>query len=120
MGNIRISGLRVYGRHGVSARERTQNQPFDIDLTVEMDLAAAAASDDIADTLDYARLQERVVATVRSASFALLERLADAILESVLQDARVARAEITISKPNVLAGATPSITLSRVKTQTSP
>ena len=54
------------------------------------------------------------MAVVGGTSFALLERLAGAILEAVFEDDRVARAEVTLAKPHVLGGATPSVTLSRV------
>lgn len=113
MDRITLRGIRASGRHGVSPAERAQAQPFDVDLAVELDLGAASASDDIAETIDYARLHERVVAVVAGTSFALLERLARAILDVAFEDDRIARAEVTVSKPNVLDAATPSVTLAR-------
>lgn len=120
MDRITITGIRAYGRHGVSAKERAELQPFDVDVTVELNFAGAAASDDLADTLDYARLHERVVSTVASRSFALLERLARAILDVAFEDVRVTRAEVTVSKPQALAGATPSVTIARAGNHRSP
>ena len=117
---MRIAGIRAYGRHGVSERERASAQPFDVDLTVELDLSAAAAGDELADTLDYARLHERVVAAVTRESFTLLERLARAILDAAFEDERVTRAEVTVAKPNVLAGATPSVTIARANRRRAP
>ena len=113
MDRIALRGIRVSGRHGVSSQERAKAQPIDVDLAVELDLGAASAADDIAETIDYARLHERVVAVVAGTSFTLLERLARAILDAAFEDDRIARAEVTVSKPGVLDGATPSVTLTR-------
>jgi 7,8-dihydroneopterin aldolase/epimerase/oxygenase len=111
---IALRGVRAYGRHGVDASERAQPQPLDIDVMLEIDLRAAQASDDIAHTVDYAVLRERLMAVVASTSYALLERLAGDLLDELFDDRRVVRAEVTLSKPAILDGATPSVTLDRV------
>lgn len=110
---IALNDLRVYGRHGVSAGERDREQPLDLDVRIELDLSAAEHSDDLGDTLDYANLHQRAIHIVQSTSFALLERLAAEILRDIFRDARVARAHVRIAKPQLLAGATPSVMLSR-------
>ncbi len=111
MDTIAIRGIRAHGRHGARPGERDHAQAFDIDLELTADLTRARSSDALADTLDYQRLHARVVAIVGSTSFALLERLGEAILRDLLGDARVVNATITLAKPNLLAGATPSVTL---------
>jgi dihydroneopterin aldolase len=113
MDRIKLSGVRVHGRLGVTATERAAAQPLDVDLTIECDLSAASRSDEFAETIDYARLHARIVTVVAGASYALLERLARAILDAVFEDARVVGAEVTVAKPRVLDGATPSVTLAR-------
>ena len=110
---ISLRGVRAYGRHGANPGERDREQPFDLDVFIEMDLRAAQTSDDLSDTLDYARLHECVVGVVRSTSFVLLERLGGEILDAIFSDARVARAQVRLSKPSLLAGATPSVCLRR-------
>jgi dihydroneopterin aldolase len=110
---IALRGVRAFGRHGANPGEREQEQPFDLEIQVEMDLSAASHSDDLGDTLDYDRLHERVVGLVQSTSFELLERLGAEILREVFRDARVARAEVQIAKPQLLDGATPSVRLRR-------
>jgi dihydroneopterin aldolase len=110
---ITLTGVRAYGRHGANPGERDAEQPFDLDIRVEMDLTDAAISDNLGDTLNYAQLHERAVAIVESTSFALLERLAAEILNAVFRDARVVRAEVSIAKPELLDGATPSVRLRR-------
>src|SRR5690606_19011639 len=53
---IRLTGLTVFGRHGVFAHEREDGQDFTIDLRLRVDLADAAASDDVTDTVHYGEL----------------------------------------------------------------
>lgn len=115
MGRINLRGIRAFGRHGANPGERDNPQPFDIDLTIELDLARAQATDNLEDTLDYAALHAKVVDTVAATSYALIERLAAQILDVVLQDERVAQAKITIAKPAILDGATPSISISAMQ-----
>ncbi len=114
---IAVRGIRAYGRHGANPGERDFAQAFDIDLELDVDLAAARASDDLADTLDYAALHGFVVRTVGERSHHLLERLGEEILTEVLRDRRVLAVRLTIAKPRLLAGATPSVTL---RAQRSP
>jgi 7,8-dihydroneopterin aldolase/epimerase/oxygenase len=117
MDRITLSGLRVYGRHGANPGERDRTQAFDVSVIAEMDLHAASTSDDLDDTLDYAALHARIVTAVETTSYALIERLANDVLDAVFADHRVARAEVTIAKPGILDGATPSITLVRENTR---
>lgn len=110
---IALRGVRAFGRHGADQGERDREQAFDIELVAEIDLRQAESSDNLGDTLDYARLHQRIVDIVQSTSFMLLERLAAEIMRAVFADARVARVEIEIAKPDLLAGATPSVRLRR-------
>lgn len=113
MARIALRNVRAFGRHGADPGEREREQPFDIDLVVELNAGAAELSDDLADTLDYSALHRRLVTVVAGTSFALLERLARALLDAVFEDQRVAFAQLTIAKPGILGGATPSVTLER-------
>jgi dihydroneopterin aldolase len=110
---IALHGIRAYGRHGANPGERDREQPFDLDIVAEMDLAAAEHSDVLGDTMNYDELHQRVTRIVQSTSFVLLERLAGEILRAIFTDARVARAEVQIAKPALLDGATPSVRLCR-------
>jgi 7,8-dihydroneopterin aldolase/epimerase/oxygenase len=113
MDRIRLQGVRAYGSHGADPGERERRQLFEIDVTAEIDLGGAQAGDDLAQTLDYASLHERIVRVVSTTSYTLLERLAGEVLEAVFADRRVVRAEVTVAKPGILEGATPSVTLER-------
>lgn len=120
MGEISLHGVRAYGRHGANPGERERRQLIEIDLTAELDLQAAQTSDDLEQTIDYDALHARVIRIVATTSFALLERLGGEILDAVFDDDRVARATVTLSKPQILAGATPSVTLARTNPRRVP
>ena len=96
---IELRGLRLSGIVGVLDHERTQPQPLDLDIDVAADLAPAGASDDLADTVNYGELcavAERVVTTT---SFQLLEALAGAIANAMLQvDERIAAVTVSVRK----------------------
>jgi dihydroneopterin aldolase len=108
---IALRGIRAYGKHGANPGERDYLQPFDLEIELDVDLSAARASDALADTIDYADLHARIVRSVRTRSFALLERLGATILDDVMADVRIAAARLSIAKPQLLAGATPTVIL---------
>jgi len=110
---VAVRGIRAYGKHGALPGERAHPQLFEVDVELEMDLSRARASDELRDTLDYAAAHARVVAIVKDRSYALLERLADEIAMALLGDARVEAVSVTVAKPKLLDGATPSVTLRR-------
>lgn len=70
-------------------------------------------TDELADTVDYAAVHRRVVEIVETHSYALLERLAAEILDAVMSDSRIVRAELSIAKPGLLDGATPNVMIVR-------
>jgi dihydroneopterin aldolase len=97
---IRLTGLRARGRHGVYDFERAQGQDFVVDVVLELDLAQAAASDDVADTVHYGELAERLVAVVEGEPVALIETLAERLAAVCLADPRVEAADVTVHKPH--------------------
>ena len=96
---IELHGLRVRGHHGVYEHERRDGQDFVVDVTVWLDLAPAAASDDLAQTLNYGDLARRTAAIVAGPPADLIETVAGRIADDVLTDARVQAVEVTVHKP---------------------
>jgi dihydroneopterin aldolase len=97
---IELRGLRAAGIHGVLAQEKTEAQPFEIDLDLAVDLAVAAGSDTLSDTVDYAGVAETAVGIVSGPpSFDLLEALADAVATATLSsDRRIAAVTVHLRK----------------------
>jgi dihydroneopterin aldolase len=96
---ISLQGIAAYGYHGVLAHERRDGQPFLVDVVAWLDLAPAAADDDLERTIDYGLLAERVVAAVQRDPVDLIETVAARVAELVLADRRVDQVEVTVHKP---------------------
>lgn len=96
---IELRGLTVRGNHGVFDHERRDGQDFVIDITVWIDLADAAASDDLDDTYDYGALAQRAADIVSGPARNLIETVAAEIAEAVMADARVHAVEVVVHKP---------------------
>lgn len=120
MDRIALRDIHALGRYGWTSEERAMPQPLTIDLELELDLGRACVSDDLDDTIDYAALHGRIVEIVESSSFALLERLGAAVLDVILEDHRISNATVCIAKPQLLDGATPSVTLRRANPGVKP
>ncbi len=96
---IRLTGLRVRGHHGVLPQERRDGQDFLVDVTLAVDARPAARRDDLARTVDYAALADRLAAVVAGEPVDLLETLAERLARTCLAQAGVASAEVTVHKP---------------------
>jgi 7,8-dihydroneopterin aldolase/epimerase/oxygenase len=96
---ITLTGLRGHGHHGVYDHERATGQEFVIDVVLEVDLAPAAASDEVGDTVHYGELADRLMAIVTGEPVRLIETLADRLVETCLADRRVVAATVTVHKP---------------------
>lgn len=96
---IDLTGLRVMARHGVLDEEKENKQPFVVDASLYLDLSPAGAHDDLAMTVDYGELAKQIHRLVKDESYDLIERLAERIAEMILTDERVARAVVTVHKP---------------------
>jgi dihydroneopterin aldolase len=99
-GRIELRGLTVRGHHGVFEHERRDGQDFKVDITVWIDLDRAAASDDLADTLDYGALARRAADVVAGPPRNLIETVAGEIADGVMTDERVHAAEVVVHKPS--------------------
>jgi dihydroneopterin aldolase len=97
---IVLTGLTVFGRHGVYTHEREEGQEFTIDLRLRLSLEQAAASDEVGDTVHYGELAEKVAAVVAGEPVNLIETLAERIADVALADARVQNVSVTVHKPH--------------------
>lgn len=97
---LSVTGIEGHGHHGVLAEERRDGQVFRVDLTLGLDTRAAAASDDLHDTVDYATLVGAVRTAIETGPVDLIETLAERIARICLADARVSWADVTVHKPS--------------------
>ncbi len=97
---IKITGIRGYGYTGLLPEEQVLGQWFEVDLTLWLDLAPAGQSDRLEDTLDYRQAIATVKKIIKTAKFALVEKLAGAIADEILQLALVEQVQVKLSKPS--------------------
>ncbi len=112
-GAVRLRRMRFWGRHGVTADERSSPQEIEVDAELVLELERAARSDRLEDAVDYAEAYRACERVVTEQSFSLLEALADACVRELLRDGRVERATVRVRKPQLLGGATPEVELTR-------
>ena len=96
---ITLTGLRARGHHGVFEHERRDGQDFIIDVRATLDLARAASSDDVADTVHYGELAIAVVEAVETDPVDLIETVAERVAAVVLSHQAVHEVEVTVHKP---------------------
>lgn len=115
---ITLTGLRVFGRHGVYEQERRVGQHFVIDATLVVDTSIAASTDDVADTIHYGEAAERIAAIVGGEPVDLVETLAQRIADALLAYDGVERVTVTVHKPDApidLEFADVSVTIRRAR-----
>jgi 7,8-dihydroneopterin aldolase/epimerase/oxygenase len=96
---IELRGLQVLARIGVLPIEREQDQPLEVDLDVVVDLRAAGASDDLADTVHYGAVCDAVERAIGAGHVALLERLAEVVAQAVIAvDPRIVAVDLAVRK----------------------
>ena len=101
---IAVRGIRAHANHGVYAFERERGQMFRVDAVLELDTSAAAAEDDLARTVNYADLAQKLHAVLSGEPVNLLETLAQRLADVCLADELVEAVEITVHKPEAELG----------------
>jgi len=98
MDKLEISGIRCYGYTGFFVEEQTLGQWFEVDLTFWLDLSHAAHSDALEDTFDYRRAVKNVQDLVQQSKFALIEKLAEAIANKILETESLKQVQVRLVK----------------------
>ncbi len=115
---IHIKDLLVMGIIGINPEERLDPQEILVNVTMWADTRAAAASDDIADAVNYRTINKALIAHIESTRPMLVERLADELADLCLElDQRIHRVELTVEKPGALRHArSVGVTVTRTRT----
>ena len=104
MDRIFLRELRVETIIGIYDWERETRQVVSIDLEMPVDIRRAAATDDIADTLNYKKVAKRILGYVEASSFQLVETLIERIAEIIITEFDVDWVKVTLSKPGAIRG----------------
>lgn len=105
MDKVFIEALEIECVIGIYDWERKIRQPVVLDIEMDFDNRKPAASDDIADTLDYKAVSKRLIQFVSESSFGLVERLAEHCCAIILDEFAVERVRLKLSKPGAVRGA---------------
>jgi 7,8-dihydroneopterin aldolase/epimerase/oxygenase len=98
--HLTLTGLRATAHHGVFEHERVNGQEFVIDVTVWLDIRAAASGDELGKTINYGDLAEEVVGCVERDPVDLIETVAERIAAVVLAHPAADRVQVTLHKPS--------------------
>ena len=97
---ITLTGLELFGHHGVYPAEKRDGQRFVVDMTVWLDLTDAVATDDLARTANYGALADLAARVVTGPSRDLIETVAGEIADEVMRGYPVHAVEVTVHKPS--------------------
>jgi dihydroneopterin aldolase len=100
-----LHDLRVDCIIGIWDWERQTRQTIVLDLDMGVDIRAAAASDDLHDTLDYKAVAKRVIAFVEASEFRLVETLAERVAGLILREFPVPWLRLRLDKRGAIRGA---------------
>ena len=104
MDTVYIRDLRVDTVIGIFDWERRIRQTVSLDLEMATDIRRAAASDDIADALDYKAVGKRLIRYIQASEFQLVETLTERVAELVMEEFGVTWLRLRLSKPGALRG----------------
>lgn len=104
MDKIFIHALKTETIVGIFDWERQVKQTVVVDIEISADIAKAALSDSIDDTLNYKAVAKRVLAFIDESSFHLVETLAEHTAMLILEEFGVSWVSITLSKPGAIRG----------------
>lgn len=83
---IRINNQKFFTKNGVLPEEKILGQQLEVDIELRLDLSTAGKTDDVADTVNYAAVNEKISQTITTHSFNLIEAVASAILDDIEAD----------------------------------
>ena len=104
MDKIFLSELKIDTIIGIWEWERRIRQTVVIDLEMSADIARAAATDEVADTLNYKLVAKRIKGFVADSSFQLVETLAERIAGIIREEFDVAWVKVRVNKPGAIRG----------------
>ncbi|MGL4757357.1 MAG: dihydroneopterin aldolase [Aeromonadaceae bacterium] len=105
MDKVFVSGLEVMCTIGAYDWEKGIQQKLIFDLEMAFDNRPAAACDDLALALDYARVSQSVITLVQSAPHELVETVAERVAALILRDFAVPRVKVRVTKPHAVLAA---------------
>jgi D-erythro-7,8-dihydroneopterin triphosphate epimerase len=102
MAIIRITDLSLRTIIGLYDWERTIKQDVIINAEIHFDAAKAAKTDKVEDTIDYKTINKKIIAHVEESKYFLIEKMAGAVLQIIMDEPKAQAAKVRIDKPGAL------------------
>ena len=100
MDKIIIKDLKLFAYHGVNEEEKRDGQNFILDIVCDIDLSAPCMSDDLNDTVSYAKIIKAVRAEFVKEKYDLIEKAAQVTADCILDNfSAITAVEVTLKKP---------------------
>lgn len=100
MDKITIKNLHFYAYHGVNPEEKEQGQNFYLDIDYYVNIAKACHSDNVEDTVSYAKVVKRVKRVFTAEKYDLIERAAQVVADAILDEfEEILKVDVTLKKP---------------------
>lgn len=97
---ISIKGLKLFAYHGVNPEEKENGQNFIFDVDYYVNIAKACHSDNVDDTVSYAKVVKVIRAAFTDEKYNLIERAAQITADAILENFEdIFKVEITLKKP---------------------
>ncbi len=120
---IYLKGVKAYGYVGYLPEENVLGQWFEVDVTLWVDFEKSTYSDDITDTVNYCSCINKIETLIQTQKYKLIERLAGAIADRLLEDTMIEQVEVRVIKrppiPNFQGSVAVEIVRSRSQISTS-
>lgn len=113
MDYLHIDSLLFRGKHGAYAQERSVEQEFAISVRLGVETEMAGKSDRLEETVNYKEVKDKIQKVIEGESRYLIEKIAEEIAASILEDSRIKTVEITLKKNAVWDNGIPGITIIR-------
>lgn len=100
MDKIIIKGLKVFAYHGVNVEEKENGQNFILDIIAYSSLKKAGKTDNLSDTVSYAKILKTVIKVMNEDKYDLLEKVANRVAQQIfLEFELISKLDICVKKP---------------------
>lgn len=100
MDKIIVKNLKIFAYHGVNPEEKENGQNFIFDIEASLSLAVPCKTDNVEDTVSYAKIIKTVTRTALSQKDDLLERVCQRVADALFGEfEKIHALKITLKKP---------------------
>lgn len=99
---IKIKNLRISTIIGVFEWEKTVDRELIINVEIATNISKPLQSDEISDTIDYDQIIDKLKNLVANNRFKLVEKLAQTLMDAILEDKRISKCKLEIDKVGVV------------------